>query len=84
MSKLTKQDMEELRECCSYSCEYTRTEEVVQEITAETLEELGADTRYPDEVGLEDDIHEFATLDDFLRIFWDKAVERILNAVESK
>lgn len=84
MSKLTKQDMEELRECCSYSCEYTRTEEVVQEITAETLEELGTNTRCPDEVGLEDDAYEFATLDDFLRIFWDKAVERILNAVESK
>ena len=84
MSKLTKQDMEELRECCSYDCEYSGTEDIVQEITAETLEELGSDTRCPDEVGLEDDKYEFATLDDFLRIFWDKAVERILNVVESQ
>lgn len=84
MSKLTKQDMEELRECCSYDCEYSGTEDIVQEIKAETLEELGSNTRCPDEVGLEDDIHEFATLDDFLRIFWDKAAERILNVVESQ
>ena len=76
MSKLTKQDMEELRECCSYDCEYSGTED--------TLEELGSNTRCPDEVGLEDDKYEFATLDDFLRIFWDKAVERILNVVESQ
>lgn len=56
----------------------------MQEITAEALEELGSNTRCPDEVGLEDDKYEFATLDDFLRIFWDKAVERILNVVESQ
>lgn len=84
MSKLTKQDMEELRECCSYDCEYSGTEYIVQEITAEALEELGSNTRCPDEVGLEDDKYEFATPDDFLRIFWDKAVERILNVVESQ
>ena len=52
--------MEELREGCSYDCEYSGTEDIVQEITAETLEELGTDIRYPDEVGLEDDKLRFA------------------------
>lgn len=27
---------------------------------------------------------EFTTLDDFVRIFWDKAVEKILNVVETQ
>lgn len=36
-----------------------------------------------DEIGLTDD-KEFATLDDFVRIFWEKAVEKILNVVETQ
>lgn len=32
MGKLSKRDMEELRETCSLGCEYSGTEEVVSEI----------------------------------------------------
>lgn len=47
-------------------------------------EEMGStDLRCADEIGLTDD-KEFATLDDFIRIFWDKAVEKILNVVETQ
>lgn len=76
MGKLSRRDMEELREACSYDCGYTDTEEVVKDITAQVLEELDSDTTYGDEVGLVDSDRgeEFTTLDDFVRIFWDKAV----------
>ncbi len=86
MGKLSRRDMEELREACSYDCGYTDTEEVVKDITAQVLEELDSDTTYGDEVGLVDSDRgeEFTTLDDFVRIFWDKAVEKILNVVESQ
>lgn len=40
--------------------------------------------RCADEIGLTDDEKEFATLDDFIRIFWEKAVEKILNVVETQ
>ena len=40
MGKLSRRDMEELREACSYDCGYTDTEEVVKDITAQVLEEL--------------------------------------------
>ena len=74
MGRLSKRDMEELREACSYDCGYTDTEEVVKDITAQVLEELDSDTTYGDEVGLVDSDRgeEFTTLDEFVRIFWDK------------
>lgn len=86
MGKLSRRDMEELREACSYDCGYTDTEEVVKDITAQVLEELDSDTTYGDEVGLVDSDRgeEFTTLDEFVRIFWDKAAEKILNVVESQ
>lgn len=83
MGKLSKKDMEELRETCSLGCEYSGTEEIVNDLIAETLKEIGTDTPYADEIGLTDD-KEFATLDDFVRIFWEKAVEKILNVVETQ
>lgn len=83
MGKLSKKDMEELRETCSLGCEYSGTEEVVNDLVTETLKEMSTDTPYADEIGLTDD-KEFATLDDFVRIFWEKAVEKILNVVETQ
>lgn len=88
MGKLSKKDMEELRETCSLGCEYSGTEEIVSELVHDTLEEMdksGMKTimRSADEIGLTDD-KEFATLDDFVRIFWEKAVEKILNVVETQ
>ena len=88
MGKLSKKDIEEMREFCSLVCEYSGTEEVVSEIVYETLEsmdKLGMKTamRTADEIGLVDG-KEFATLDDFVRIFWEKAVEKILDIVETQ
>lgn len=83
MGKLSKKDMEELREHCSLGCEYSGTEEIVSEITAEVLTSLGSDSTCGDEIGLTNDV-EFSTLDDFVRKFWEKAVEAILNVVETQ
>ena len=88
MGKLNKTDIEELRENLSLGCEYSGTEEIVSEIVYETLEEMdksGMKTimRSADEIGLTVD-KEFATLDDFVRIFWGKATEKILNVVETQ
>lgn len=87
MGKLSEKDVEELREFFSLGCEYSGTEEVVSEIVCETLEEMDGsgmktEVRNADEIGLTDG-EEFATLDDFVRIFWEKAVEKILNVVET-
>ena len=84
MAKLSKKDMKELREICSLGCEFSGTSEIVASLVYETLEEIGGtDMRSGDEIGLTDG-KVFATLDDFIEIFWDKAVEKILNVVETQ
>lgn len=83
MGRLSKKDMEELREYCSLGCEYSGAEEIVGEMVTEVLEELGSDLTCGDEIGLTND-EEFATLDDFVRVFWEKAVGSILNVVETQ
>ena len=85
MGRLSKRDMEELRELCSLGCDYSGTEEIVSDTVHETLTEIGGtDLRSADEICLTDGESEFATLDDFIAIFWDKAVEKILNVVETQ
>lgn len=84
MGRLSKKDMEELRGFCSLGCDHSGTQEIVSGIIHETLEEMGGtDLRSADEIGLTDG-EEFAVLDDFVRIFWEKAVEKILNVVETQ
>lgn len=85
MGRLSKRDMEELRELCSLGCDYSGTEEIVSDLVHETLTEMGGtDLRSADEIGLTDGESEFATLDDFITVFWDKSVEKILNVVETQ
>ena len=85
MAKLSERDIEEIREVCSYGCEFSGTKEIVEGIIWDILKEMGGtDLRYADEIALTDGENEFATLDDFISIFWDKAVESILNVVSTQ
>ena len=81
MGRLSKKDMEELREACSYDCGYTDTEEVVKDITAQVLEELDSDTTYGDEVGLVDSDRgeEFTTLDPIYKITGEGECTLVVN-----
>lgn len=84
MSKLSKSEMEELREICSMGCEYSGTSEIVSDLVEETLEEIGGtDLRGSDEIGLTDGEDEFTTLQNFIDVFWEKTVDKILNVVET-
>lgn len=88
MGRLSKEDMEELWEFCSLGCEYSGTEGTVSELVYETLETMDksgmkTDTRCADEITLNDG-KDFALLEDFVRIFWEKAVEKICNVLETQ
>lgn len=84
MGRLSKRDMEELREFCSLGCEYSGTEEIVNDLTGEVLAELGA-VCSADEISIhEDGFGNICTLDVFVRAFWEKAAEKILNVVETQ
>ena len=85
VAKLSKKDMEELREFCSLGCEFSGTAETVREIADEVLQENGCHSCQCDDatvIDLDEDV--VCTVEDFAREFWEKAVEKILNVVETQ
>ena len=50
----------------------------------ETLREIGTASPYGDEVSLFDGDDQFSTVGEFANLFWDKAVEKILNVLETE
>lgn len=85
MAKLSKKDIEELREFCSLGCEFSGTEEIVREIANEVLKENGCDSCQCDDAAIMDlDDDMVCTIENFAFAFWEKAVEKILNVVETQ
>lgn len=84
MSKISKKTINNLKEFCSRGCDYAGTQEVVDDLVTETLKEIGTKYPYGDEISLFDGDDEFSTVDEFANIFWDKAVEKILNVLETE
>ena len=83
--KKSKKKIEELREAMKIGGdECYGTEEVIDDAVTEILIKFKSGTIFPEEIGLTDGDDEFATLDDFIREFWDKAVDLILNFVTSE
>lgn len=83
MAKLPKKDMEELREFCSLGCDYSGTKEVVYERADEALKELGSELGF-ECMCITDNDGFSVELEDFIRIFYGKVVENILNVVETQ
>lgn len=83
--KISKKKIEELREAMKIGGdECYGTEEVVNDAAAEILSKFESGTVSADEIGLTDGVEEIATLDDFVREFWDMAVDLILNFIASE
>ena len=83
--KLSKREIEELREKMKINGDACYgTEEVVFDTVGDILLQLGSELTYADEIGLTDGDTEFSTLDDFIREFWDKAVDLFCNFVSSE
>ena len=85
MSKLSEQNIEELKEFLTLgACEYSGIEEVVSDLVYETLQEFPTACYYADEIGLTDGEEEFTGLDEFISEFWNKAIEKILNVISTQ
>lgn len=84
MAKISKKTINSLREFMDRGCEYAGTQEVVDNLVTETLEEIGTEYPYGDEISLFDGDDQFSTVGEFANIFWDKAVEKILNVLETE
>lgn len=84
MAKISIETINNLREFMDRGCDYAGTQEMINDLVSETLGELGSNCRYGDEIGLIDYDGEFGNLEDFANLFWDKAVEAILNVLETE
>lgn len=84
MAKISKKTIENLREFMDRGCEYSGTQETVDDLVYETLTEIGTASPYGDEVSLFDGDDQFSTVGEFANLFWDKAVEKILNVLETE
>ena len=76
--------IDNLREIMSRGCEYFGTQEVIDDITTEILIDLGSKYPYSDEIGLVDTDGEFNTLNEFVNMFWDRAVIVFLNVLATE
>lgn len=84
MAKISKKTISNLREFMSRGCEYSGTQEIVDDLVHEVLTELGTVCPYGDEISLFDGDDQFSSVEDFANIFWDKAIEKILNVLETE
>ncbi len=84
MSKIYKKTINNLEEFLSRGCDYAGTQETVDEMVHETLKEIGTEYPYGDEISLFDGDDQFSTVGEFANIFWDKAVERIINVLKTE
>ena len=83
--KMSKKKIEELRESVKiggYEC--YGTEEAIDDAVTEILIKFKSGTVFTDEIGLTDGDEEFATLHDFIREFWDKSVDMILDFISTE
>lgn len=85
MAKISKQTINNLKEFMDRGCEYSGTQDIVNDLMDESLREMGAKIIQADDVTLTDwDEDTIGMLDDFANIFWDKAVEKILNVLKTE
>lgn len=85
MAKISKKTMENLEDILNRGCDYAATQEVVTEIANEALKESGCELCQCDDAMVVDwDGDEVCDVEEFANIFWDKAVEKILNVLATE
>lgn len=84
MSKLSKKDLQELRDIFSLGCDYADTKTVVHETADKTLQDMGialgiecmliTDGEYEDSVDLEE----------FVDRFYSNIIENVMNVISTQ
>lgn len=84
MGKLTKKDMEEIRDILSLGCEYADTKTVIHEIADKTLSDMGMDLCIECMSIVEGCGENDIELEDFVDNFYTAVIEDVLNVVETQ
>lgn len=80
---INKNNLEEIHDFLDRGCEFAGTQQIVDDIAADILFEMGAEYPFPDEIELKEIDNEIGVLSDFAEKFWDKAVDAMMNVLES-
>lgn len=84
MGKLTKKDMEEIRDILSLDCEYADTKTVIHETADKTLSDMGMDLGIECMSVIEGWGENDIELEDFVDNFYTAIIEDVLNVVETQ
>ena len=83
MGKLSKKDMEELKDIFSLGCEYADTKTVVHETADKTLEVMGIDLGIECMLVVDGEYDGAVPLEEFVDKFYSKMIEKVLNVVST-
>ena len=84
MAKISGETIDNLKEFMSRGCDYAGTQEVVNDLVHKVLKEIGTEYPYGDEISLFDGDDQFSSVEEFANLFWDKAIECILNVIATE
>lgn len=84
MGKLTKKDIEEIRDILSLDCEYADTKTVIHETADKTLSDMGIDLGIECMSVVEGCGENDIELEDFVDNFYTAIIEDVLNVVETQ
>mgnify|MGYP007002643544 CR=1 FL=1 len=84
MVKISKIDMNEIREFCSLGCDYSDISATITELANETLEDLGINLNVDCMLIVDGDYEGELVLEEFIRAFYNKVSKVIFNVVETQ
>lgn len=84
MAKLSKKDIEELRDIFSLGCDYADTKTVVHEVADKTLQDLGVDLGIECMLVTDGEYEGNIGLDDFVDNFYSNIIQNILNVIATQ
>lgn len=84
MGRLSKNDMEELRDILSLGCDYADTKTVVHETADRTLEMMGIDLGIECMLVIDGEYEGSVPLEEFVDKFYQNIIENVLNVVETQ
>lgn len=84
MAKLSKKDIEELRDIFSLGCDYADIKTIVHEVADKTLQELGADLGIECMLITDGEYEGNIGLEDFVDKFYLNIIQNVLNVVSTQ
>ena len=84
MSRLSKKDIEELRDFFSLGCDYADTRTVVHETADRTLQEMGVDLGIECMLVVDGEYEGNIALEDFVEAFYSNIIQNVMNVIETQ